>query len=120
MAPTPRFTLVIVAASALVCLASYAGGQSAPPRRNPVGVFLRCTGQDDPLRALEAVKLLGLDMVQVSKLPDGFYRPKGRRASPSRCTDLVIVAPTPSWQSSPVKATRTATPRRPRDSGRSR
>ncbi|HWR54576.1 MAG TPA: sugar phosphate isomerase/epimerase family protein [Bryobacteraceae bacterium] len=46
---------------------------------NPIGVFLRCTGQDDPLRALRAVKSLGLDTVQVSKLPDRFYTPEGVR-----------------------------------------
>jgi sugar phosphate isomerase/epimerase len=44
---------------------------------NPVGVFLRCTGQDDPLRALQAVKALGLDTVQVSRLPDRFYTSEG-------------------------------------------
>jgi sugar phosphate isomerase/epimerase len=44
---------------------------------NAVGVFLRCTGQDDPLLALQAVKSLGLDTVQVSKLPDRFYTPEG-------------------------------------------
>jgi L-ribulose-5-phosphate 3-epimerase len=45
--------------------------------QNPIGVFLRCTGQDDPLRALQAVKSLGLDTIQVSKLPDRFYTPEG-------------------------------------------
>jgi sugar phosphate isomerase/epimerase len=45
--------------------------------QNPIGVFLRCTGQDDPLRALEAVKSLGLDTIQVSKLPDRYYTPEG-------------------------------------------
>jgi sugar phosphate isomerase/epimerase len=44
---------------------------------NAVGVFLRCTGQNDPLQALQAVKSLGLDTVQVSKLPDRFYTPEG-------------------------------------------
>ncbi len=53
--------------------------QSIVARRNPVGVFLRCTGQDDPLRALEAVKSLGLDTVQVSKLPDRFYTVEGAK-----------------------------------------
>jgi L-ribulose-5-phosphate 3-epimerase len=42
-----------------------------------VGVFLRCTGQDDPGKALEAVKSLGLGLIQVSKLPDRFYTPEG-------------------------------------------
>jgi sugar phosphate isomerase/epimerase len=44
---------------------------------NAVGVFLRCTGQDDPLRALQAAKSLGVDTIQVSKLPDRFYTPQG-------------------------------------------
>ena len=44
---------------------------------NPVGVFLRCTGRNDPLPALQAVKSLGFDTVQVSKLPDRFYTPEG-------------------------------------------
>jgi sugar phosphate isomerase/epimerase len=42
-----------------------------------VGIFLRCTGRTDPREALEAVKSLGLSMVQISKLPDRFYTPEG-------------------------------------------
>jgi L-ribulose-5-phosphate 3-epimerase len=45
--------------------------------RNHVGVFLRCTGEEDPLRALEAVRSLGLNRIQVSKLPDRFYSREG-------------------------------------------
>lgn len=56
-----------------------AGAQQKAKAGNPVGVFLRCTGQDDPLRALQAVKSLGLTTVQVSKLPDRFYTPEGAR-----------------------------------------
>ena len=44
---------------------------------NQVGIFLRCTGKTDPREALEAVKSLGLNMVQISKLPDRFYTPEG-------------------------------------------
>lgn len=44
---------------------------------NQVGVFLRCTGRKDPREALEAVKSLGLNMIQISKLPDRFYTPEG-------------------------------------------
>ena len=51
--------------------------QTGRTLQNPTGIFLRCTGQDDPLRALQAVKSLGLDTVQVSKLPDRFYTPEG-------------------------------------------
>lgn len=46
---------------------------------NQVGVFLRCTGRTEPREALEAVKSLGLSMVQVSKLPDRFYTPEGAK-----------------------------------------
>ena len=51
------------------------------------GVFLRCTGLDDPLFAMQALKALGLDTVQVSKLPDRCYTPEGAagiRARPRR------------------------------------
>jgi sugar phosphate isomerase/epimerase len=73
------------AAKVLACAATVAavvqGGsmhaQTGRTARNPLGVFLRCTGQDDPLRALQAVKSLGFDTIQVSKLPDRFYTPEG-------------------------------------------
>ncbi len=45
--------------------------------RLDVGVFLRCAGTDDPAKAIEAVKALRFDSVQVSKLPDRFYTPEG-------------------------------------------
>jgi sugar phosphate isomerase/epimerase len=75
---------------ALVCgsavgLASAAGaGGVEPPRdaeslRDRIGVFLRCTGQEDPQKALLAVKSLGLQRVQISRLPDRFYTPEGAR-----------------------------------------
>jgi len=51
--------------------------QTGRTARNPLGVFLRCTGVDDPLRALQAAKSLGFDTIQVSKLPDRFYTPEG-------------------------------------------
>jgi L-ribulose-5-phosphate 3-epimerase len=44
-----------------------------------IGVFLRSTGHDDPATALDAVKSLGLDLVQVSRLPDRFYTPEGAK-----------------------------------------
>jgi len=65
------------AAAALVAQGALAGGASQGRTGNAVGVFLRCTGQNDPLPALQAVKSLGLDTVQVSKLPDRFYTPEG-------------------------------------------
>ena len=65
------------AAIAAVAQGASMSAQPGATTRNSVGVFLRCTGQDDPLRALQAVKSLGLDTVQVSKLPDRFYTPEG-------------------------------------------
>ena len=56
---------------------AHTSGAEALRRR--VGVFLRCTGQEDPRKALEAVKSLGLERVQVSRLPDRFYTPEGAR-----------------------------------------
>ena len=69
---TPAKGWVCAAAIALV---AQGGAMQAIPQEKPanaVGVFLRCTGQEDPLRALQAVKSLGFDTVQVSKLPDRF------------------------------------------------
>lgn len=71
--------LAAIAAIALLAQGTPLAAQPSRAGWNPVGVFLRCTGQDDPLRALQAVKSLGLDMVQVSKLPDRFYSPEGAR-----------------------------------------
>jgi L-ribulose-5-phosphate 3-epimerase len=68
------------ACGAIVILAALGSPMHAQPGGEPggrVGIFLRCTGQDDPLLALEAVKALGLGTVQVSKLPDRFYTPEG-------------------------------------------
>jgi sugar phosphate isomerase/epimerase len=57
-------------------------GLAIPPPeslRRRVGVFLRCTGQEDPRKALMAVKSLGLQQVQVSRLPNRSYTPEGAR-----------------------------------------
>jgi len=70
-------TWVCTATIALVAMGSPMDAHPAGKAGNPVGVFLRCTGQDDPLRALQAVRSLGLDTVQVSRLPDRFYTPEG-------------------------------------------
>ena len=43
----------------------------------PIGVFLRCTGRDDPSEALAAVRSIGLRTIQISKLDDRFYSPSG-------------------------------------------
>jgi sugar phosphate isomerase/epimerase len=66
-------TAVIVFLAQGAFMHAQSGGTSA----NPTGVFLRCTGLDDPLLAMQAVKALGLDTVQVSKLPDRYYTPEG-------------------------------------------
>lgn len=53
-----------------------------PPDRaapSELGIFLKSTGKDDPKDALLAVRDLGLQMVQISKLPDRFYTPEGAR-----------------------------------------
>jgi len=46
---------------------------------NEIGVFLKCTGIQDPEKALAAVKELGLNVIQVSKLPDEYYSEEGAR-----------------------------------------
>ena len=70
-------TWVWAAAIALVAQGEMMQAIPQEKPHNAVGVFLRCTGEDDPLRALQAVKALGLDTIQVSKLPDRFYTPEG-------------------------------------------
>jgi sugar phosphate isomerase/epimerase len=52
-----------------------AGAAARPSDR--VGVFLRCTGEEEPRKALAVVKSLGLDQIQVSRLPDRYYTPEG-------------------------------------------
>ncbi len=63
-----------------------------------VGIFLRCTGRTDPREALEGVKSLGLNMVQISKLPERFYTPEGAkeiekllRETSIHASDVVVV-----------------------------
>lgn len=65
--------------SCLICLGPSATLTGNGPEPLEIGVFLRSTGQDDPARALDAVKSLGLDLVQVSRLPDRFYTPEGAK-----------------------------------------
>jgi len=65
------------AAIALAAQGASTAARGGAGANNPLGVFLRCTGQNDPLPALQAVKSLGLDTVQVSRLPDRFYTPEG-------------------------------------------
>ena len=65
-------TWACTAAMALVAQGPSMAAPGVAGAANPLGVFLRCTGQNDPLPALRAVKSLGLDTIQVSKLPDRF------------------------------------------------
>jgi len=44
---------------------------------NPIGVFMDCLGKPEPDAALAAVRAVGLDLIQVGKLPDRFYCPAG-------------------------------------------
>lgn len=46
-------------------------------KSNEIGVFLKCTGIQDPRKALAAVKGLGLSVIQVSKLSDSYYSEEG-------------------------------------------
>jgi L-ribulose-5-phosphate 3-epimerase len=79
----------VVATSVLVFMAILGGtaaqvGGDGPQRNAPdmhkqVGVFLRCTGKAEPAEALVAAKSLGVDLVQISRLPDRFYTPDGAR-----------------------------------------
>jgi sugar phosphate isomerase/epimerase len=65
------------ASTAILLLALAAGPLPRGSLRERIGVFLRCTGEEDPRKALMAVKSLGLDRVQVSRLPDRFYTAEG-------------------------------------------
>src|SRR5438552_11871979 len=58
----------ILVTMALILLASGSESISAREKLRQIGIFLRCTGQEDPVKALTAVKSLGLDLIQVSKL----------------------------------------------------
>ena len=65
------------ASTAVLLLTLATGPLSGVSLRERIGVFLRCTGEEDPQKALLAVKSLGLDRVQVSRLPDRFYTAEG-------------------------------------------
>lgn len=66
--------------------------------RDRIGVFLRSTGREDPAEALAAVKTLGIDLIQISRLPERFYSADGARefdrmmkATGVRAASVVIV-----------------------------
>jgi sugar phosphate isomerase/epimerase len=76
---------LVFAACWLCCLTGASGqpqrGTVKPATISPaqIGVFLASTGKSDPREAMEAVKALGLYMIQLSKLPDRYYTPEGAR-----------------------------------------
>lgn len=66
--------------------------------RNQIGVFLRSTGREEPAEALAAVKAVGLDLIQISRLPERFYTPEGAqefgrmmKAAGVRAASVVVV-----------------------------
>jgi sugar phosphate isomerase/epimerase len=65
------------ASTAALLFALATGSLPGGTLRERIGVFLRCTGEEDPQKALLAVKSLGLGRVQVSRLPDRFYTAEG-------------------------------------------
>ena len=75
----------------------------------PIGVFLRCTGRDDPADALAAVRSIGLDTIQISRLDDRFYTPSGAvefkqmmSAAGVTATSVVIVFEGESYRDVPA------------------
>ena len=102
--------LLIVGAAAF----SLASGANPSPRRlqndssqmrKHIGVFLRSTGRTDPAEALAAAKSLGVDLIQISKLPDRFYTPEGAqefdrlmKTAGLRAASVVVVFDGESYQ----------------------
>jgi len=74
-----------VAALVLSAILAPRARASSPPEtassslRDRIGVFLRCTGEEDPHKALPIVRSLELSRIQVSRLPDRYYTPEGAR-----------------------------------------
>jgi L-ribulose-5-phosphate 3-epimerase len=69
-------TLIV---TCIAVLAFCAGRTASGAKPLEIGVFLRSTGHEDPAKALEAVKSLGLHLIQVGRLPDRFYTPEGAK-----------------------------------------
>jgi L-ribulose-5-phosphate 3-epimerase len=72
-----RVTILGVAGVSALALSPTVGARAEG--RFEVGVFLRSTGHEDPAKALEAVRTLGLTLIQVGRLPDRFYTPEGAK-----------------------------------------
>jgi sugar phosphate isomerase/epimerase len=77
--------------AALVLALAGAAPTPVVPRER-IGVFLRCTGEEDPARALAVVKALGLSRVQLSRLPDRFYTPEGAREIAATLAEAAVRA----------------------------
>jgi sugar phosphate isomerase/epimerase len=92
---------VALAVAALAPAARETVTESQPQARtmrNQIGVFLRSTGSDEPAEALRAVKAVGFDLIQISRLPDRFYTPEGAQefarmmnAAGVRAASVVVV-----------------------------
>lgn len=73
----PRAAIVVLSWVPVLSLCAERPASGA--ERLPIGIFLRSTGQEDPAQALDAVKSLGVDLIQVGRLPDRFYTSDGAR-----------------------------------------
>lgn len=82
MNPARSLRKTILAVMGLSALALFATVSARAQERLELGVFLRSTGHEDPAKALEAVRTLGLTLIQVGRLPIASSRPRGRRNSP--------------------------------------
>jgi L-ribulose-5-phosphate 3-epimerase len=90
--------LVVAALAAVAGEAAAARQGQDRTMRDQIGVFLRSTGRDDPIDALAAVKAVGLDLIQISRLPERYYTPDGTqefdrmmKAASVRAASVVIV-----------------------------
>ena len=102
MTDTRHLVSVALVLAALVPVArevSAAGGQAQERMMSQqIGVFLRSTGREDPAEALPAVKAVGLDLIQISRLPERFYTAQGAQefgrmmtAAGVRAASVVVV-----------------------------
>jgi sugar phosphate isomerase/epimerase len=77
MTPARWLRMTILGVTGVSTLGLFATVSARPEGRLEVGVFLRSTGHEDPAKALEAVRALGLTLIQVGRLADRFYTPEG-------------------------------------------
>ncbi|MBK5297577.1 MAG: sugar phosphate isomerase/epimerase [Vicinamibacteria bacterium] len=100
MTGTRPFVVVLVLAAVAAVAAEAAAGRGAQEQtmRDRIGVFLRSTGREEPAEALAAVKAVGLDLIQISRLPERFYTPEGAqefdrmmKAAGVRAASVVVV-----------------------------